>query len=221
MSHIPQLIVVTGVPVNDRVNEAFKWTMLLFLTHMIYFVFKVVSDPTVKDNVSPMLDYSFNFLICGVYIPLALYKNVQKKSWRILRLFAILLTIISLVGFVSAMSTICTYFELQHVCADCTDDFEMYNGTCVLTFGNSDSEDLIVTEQECRAMPDMVDIVPRYTIELFIAMVGFITACKVTSSEQTGKRYGEVLTPDDIVIVNIEGQPVAVQAETVPEIANL
>ena len=119
------------------------------------------------------------------------------------------------------MHTICAYFELQQMCVDCVDDFKIYNGTCVIAFGNSNSEDLIVTKQDCQAMPDMVDIVPRHMIELFIAMVGFITACKVTSSEQTSKHYGEVLTPDDIAIVNIEGQPVAVRAETVPEIANL
>lgn len=221
MSHIPQLIVVTGVPVNDRLNEAYKWTMLLFLSHLIYLVFKFLSDPSTADHTSPILDNCFRFLICGVYVPLALYKNVQKQNWRMLRLFVILLTIISIVGFTNAISTICAYFELRYVCVDCADDFQMYNGTCVIAFGNSDAANLIVTEQECQTMSELVDIVPRHTIELFIAMVGFITACKVTSSGQTGKRYGEVLTPDDIAIVNIEGQPVAVRAETVPEIANL
>lgn len=222
MSQTPRLLVVTAVPVNDRANHTLRWTILLFLAHAAQFIYRLVSIDfeNSTDDGEMVLPLMFGFFVCGVYLPLALYKNVRNKNTRMTRLFVVLLMIISLVSFANCLSTVCAYFELQNVCQDCAQEFLLNNGTCDMTFDTIDgAQTLELSQTECQSLPSLASVTIRYALELCTAMIGFITACKLTSPEHTQrKQYAEVMSPDEVSIVQINGQPVVVQSVRVPEI---
>lgn len=224
MSQTPRLLVVTAVPVNDLANHALRWTILLFLAHATQFIYRLASMDVEKytedGEMLPVLPLVFGFFVCGVYLPLALYKNVRNKNTRMTRLFVVLLMIISLVSFANCLSTVCAYFELQNVCQDCAQEFLLNNGTCDMTFDTIDgAQTLELNQTECQSLPSLTSVTIRYALELCTAMIGFITACKLTSPEHTQqKQYAEVMSPEEVSIVQINGQPVLVQPVRVPEI---
>lgn len=225
MSQFPALVVVNAIPVNDPRDKAFRWTLLLFLSHLALFIYKVVYELTVndeKDNTSPILQITFGFFICGIYLPLTLYRIVKKKNKHMLKMFVVLLMIVSLIDFVNGLSQAGTYFELQHLCKDCEDDFVLQNGTCIREFETIDgSQAFEIDEPNCHTLPEMSAVVATYALQVMTAMIGFITACKVTSSHEEPKQFAQVVSPEEISVIQIEGQPVAVRTEHVPEIISV
>ena len=111
MSELPTLIVVTGVPVNDAMAEARKWSILLFLSQLAYFLFNASTKlyGGDEDSASIVLTHAFTFCLCGVYLPLALYNNARRKNARLVCFISMLILLCSLMTFLMALNSICTF----------------------------------------------------------------------------------------------------------------
>ena len=109
----PQLIIVNGIPVKTQVEITQKWTLILFFTNLIYFIYQC----NLYHEQNRLLAISFSFIMCGVYLPLYGYTAVKKKKHAAIRCFSVFLSIISLLGLVSALSSISFYYEICIPCA--------------------------------------------------------------------------------------------------------
>jgi len=212
MSELPTLIVVTGTPVNDAMAEARKWSILLFLSQLAYFLFNASTKlyGGDEDSASSVLTHAFTFCLCGVYLPLALYNNARRKNTRLVCFISMLILLCSLMTVLFDLNSICTFYDIQQICQDCQDDFRDYNGTCDMTMqGAQQNYAVTVTQDECESVPDSSMVIVRHMLEWFVAMIGVIAAFKVQHTESSTKTYANVLTPHTVSVVGVTEQPVA------------
>lgn len=214
MSEAPSLIVVAGVPVRDAIAEARKWSSVLFVSQLIYFIFNLVVELYYgeEENTSNILTHAFTFCVCGVYLPLALYNNAKRKNLRILCFISILILLISLMTLILAINSLCTFYDIRQICEDCQQDFQEYNRTCDMVMqGVQRTYTITVTQDECDSVPEASVNIARHVIQWFVALIGCIAACKVQSIETTSKMYANALPAESVSVVGIVEQPVVPQ----------
>lgn len=184
----PQLIIVNGIPVKTRVEITQKWTMILFFTNLVYFVYQC----NLYHEQNRLLAISFSFILCGVYLPFYGYKAVQKKNKRF---FAIILSMISVLGLVSALSSISFYYELSSMCKDCVSVFKNESG-CDIAVGRD--KVLYITKDECTNIPPKLTFLTQHLLELLVSIVGFITACTVLPKKDVIQIDGSIVQTEDV-----------------------
>jgi len=210
----PQLIIVNGVPVKSREEMTQKWTCVLFLANMIYFIYQC----NVYSDKNQLLAVSFSFLICGVYLPFYGYTAVKKNKEGAIRFFTIMLSIISLFGIVSALSSIGFYYELNGICDDCEPVFEDGAQDCNVSFARN--EVVYITADECSKMPSESNFVIKHVLELMVNIIGMITACTVTGKRKHAQIAETVPTlavvDSPVSVITIDGEVVVARTEDVP-----
>ena len=210
----PQLIVVSGVPVKSREEMTQKWTYTLFLANLVYFIYQC----NVYNDKNQLLVVSFSFLICGVYLPFYGYNAVKKNKQGAMRFFSIMLSIISLFGIVSALSSIGFYYELNDICDDCEGVFEDGSQDCNISFARD--EVLYITAHECSKIPAESNFVTKHALELTVNIIGIITACTVTGKRkhvQIAERVPTLAEVDaPVSVIMIDGEMVVARTEDVP-----
>lgn len=212
----PQLIVVSGVPVKSREEITQKWTFTLFWANLMYFIYQC----NVYDDKKQLLTVSFSFLVCGVYLPFYGYNAVKKNKQGAIRFFSIMLSIISLFGIVSALSSIGFYYELGDMCDDCEDVFEDGSQDCNVSFARD--EVLYITADECSKMPSESNFVIKHALELAVNIIGMITACSITGKRKhahIAERVPTLAMVDaPVSVITIDGEAVVARTEDVPVI---
>jgi len=209
----PQLIVVSGVPVKSREEITQKWTCALFWANLMYFIYQC----NVNDDKKQLLVVSFSFLVCGVYLPYYGYDAVKKNKKGAIRFFSIMLSIISLFGIVSALSSIGFYYKLNDMCDDCEDVFED-GQDCNISFARD--EVLYITADECSKMPSESNFITKHAFEFTVNIIGTITACSVTGKRKhahIAERVPTLAMVDaPVSIIAIDGEQVVARTEDVP-----
>lgn len=212
----PELIIVNGVPVKSETDIALRWTCTLFFAHLIYFIYQY----NITDEHNSMLSLTFSFLMCGIYLPFYGYITVKKNKRSAMRFFTVLLTLISSIGIVSALSYISFYYELAGICNDCEVIFKNGTQDCNISFVRN--EVIYITADECSKMPSENIFVAQHALELFVNIIGMITACVITGKRQhahvseTVPALASINTP--VSIITISGEQVVACTEDVPEI---
>lgn len=212
----PQLIIVNGVPVKSRSEITHKWTCALFFANLVYFIYQC----NIYHERNQLLTVSFSFLVCGVYLPHYGYAAVQKNRKNAIRFFTIILSMLSLLGMVSALSSIGFYYELNDMCDDCGDVFEDGDQDCNVSFVKN--EVLYITADECSEMPPKITFITQHALELFVNIIGMITACTVSGNRKHAQIAGlSSLTATSldspVSVITIDEAPVA-RTEDVPAI---
>tara|TARA_B110001452_G_C15200283_1_gene416558 strand:- start:538 stop:1158 length:621 start_codon:yes stop_codon:yes gene_type:complete len=195
----PQLIIVNGIPVKTQVEITQKWTLILFFTNLVYFIYQC----NLYHEQNRLLATSLSFIMCGVYLPFYGYTAVKKKKHTAIRCFSIILSMISLLVLVSALSSITFYYELNSMCKKCVDIFE--NETdCDIAIEMD--KVLYITKDECTDIPPELTFLIQHLLELLVSIVGFITACTVS------QKHGVVQIDASIIDGSI------IRTEDVPQI---
>jgi hypothetical protein len=215
----PQLIVVAGVPVKSHEEITYNWAIALFAAHLMYFIYMC----NVYDDKNELMSLSFSFLICGVYLPFYGYNAVKKNKQGALRFFTIILPIISLLGIVSALSSIGFYYELTDICDDCEDVFEDGGQDCNVSFARDGQ--LYLTADECSKIPDESIFITQHALSLAVNIIGMITACMTTAKRKHATIAQSVptlfSTDTPVSVITIEGEQVVARTEDVPEITTV
>ena len=221
---MPAAVVVTAIPVKDPAHELSKWTCTLFVANLLHFVcvltIALQDETNRRDTSDVVLDCSLGFLLCGVYLPLALYRSAQRNQYVLSRFLVVMLTIISLFTFVTAVSAVCAHFEAQGLCAECAETL-VHNASCEVVFDGVDyglahSHVASITRDDCNGLTETATVVARHCLAMCTSMVGFITVCK--ASEPGMNTYGADVRAEEIAVIQVEGQVLAIRAEHVQQL---
>ena len=217
---MPAAVVVTAIPVKDPAHELSKWTCTLFVANLLHFVcvltIALQDETNRRDTSDVVLDCSLGFLLCGVYLPLALYRSAQRNQYVLSRFLVVMLTIISLFTFVTAVSAVCAHFEAQGLCAECAETL-VHNASCEVVFDGVVAPYVAsITRDDCNGLSETATVVARHCLAMCTSMVGFITVCK--ASEPGMNTYGADVRAEEIAVIQVEGQVLAVRAEHVQQL---
>lgn len=194
----PQLIIVNGIPVKTQVEITQKWTLILFFTNLIYFIYQC----NLYHEQNRLLAISFSFIMCGVYLPLYGYTAVKKKKHAAIRCFSVFLSIISLLGLVSALSSISFYYELNSMCKNC-----IFKNETDCDIAIEMDKVLYITKDECDSIPPKLTFLTQHLLELWVSIVGFITACTVSPKQKHVQIDASILEASRIDVVRTEDVP--------------
>ena len=224
MAQVPATVVVTATPAKDHVKSAFNWTVLLSTLHLTIFACNIMvfAHGTQHEITVTILQQSMSFLMFGICLPLSLYRSVKRNNTTSLRVFVLLLTIVSLLTFVSCLAVVCTIFELDQLCEECSERFVHYNDTCEVTSQRFQVAFMTITADDCETATLARKTIVLEYLNMGTAFVGLIAACQLVTPENLEKRVtAEALVLDEISVIAVDGEVVAVRTEDIHTLSNI